>query len=170
MIPMTTSALAGSARPWRRIGLITTAVLLTFAMSGCFRLVNTQTYAVGLETNRANLVIHTNSTRVLYELGKGGGVGVSRDILLGQVPSKIPITTKQRAVICAASAALCMSADQIGRTIVSWFKSDLRNRGDYWESLSYAGRNGRCFTWTFAPARNLTHKAIGTSGCARGRK
>ncbi|WP_426571791.1 hypothetical protein [Aquihabitans sp. McL0605] len=151
-----------------RPSLVAGLLVLTLFGTGCFRMVNTKTYAVGLETNRANLVIHTASTNGLYRIGKAGGPTVSRSVVLSQTPSKIPITVKQRAAICVVNLALCASADQIGRTLVSWFKSDIRNRGDFWEALSYAGQHGRCFAWTFAPSRNLTHKGVGTSGCKRG--
>lgn len=140
----------------------------TSLLAGCFVLTEGSNYGIGFETNRGNVVIYKKATDYLYAKGKKEGSSASRKILADAVPSALPISTRQRALICAISVALCLSSDQIGRTLVSWFKNDVRHRSDFWEALSYAGRNDRCFAWTFIPSRNLTHKGTGTAGCKTG--
>lgn len=154
-----------SSRP-----LVAVLVALATALvaTGCLTLTSGRNYAVGFETTRANVVILKKATNYLYGEGRKHGSAKSREILLGATPDSIPISTAQRAVICSLSLALCLSANHIGRTIVGWFKSDIRHRSDFWEALSYAGRHDRCFAWTFIPSRNLTHKGTGTSGCRTG--
>ncbi len=146
------------------------ALLLTVALaSGCFRLVERETFAIGAETNRVNLVVHTKASKALYDIARMHGTATARSIVVSQTPPTVSISRLQKATLCGFSVALCLSADQIGRTLVSWFKSDIRHRSDFWEALSSAGRSGRCFTWTVVPSRNLTHKGLGTSGCGRGK-
>lgn len=154
-----------SSRP-----LVATVVALATALlaTGCLTLTSGRNYAIGFETNRANLVVHTAASKALYDLGRAKGSQAARGALLSGTPDRIPISGAQRLAICAASAALCLSADHIGRMLVGWFRSDVRHRSDFWEALSTAGRNRRCFAWTFAPRRNLTHKGLGTSGCRVG--
>lgn len=144
------------------------ALATALVATGCLTLTNGRNYAIGLETTRANLVIHTAASKALHEIGRSAGSSTARRMLVDATPSRIPISTAQRFALCTVSSALCLSADQIGRMLVGWFRSDVRNRGDFWEALSDAGRHRRCFAWTFAPSRNLTHKGIGTSGCRVG--
>ena len=152
----------------RRSATCASLLLSLGLLTGCFTLVDGRNYAIGTETTRANVVVHTVATKFLYGRGVAKGAGESRTILLAAIPDKIAISKPLRLAICGVSVALCLSADQIGRTLVSWFKSDIRTRGDFWESLRSAGRDGRCFAWTFTPSRNLTTKGVGTSGCKAG--
>jgi len=144
------------------------ALATALVATGCLTLTSGRNYAIGFETNRANLVVHTAASKALYDLGKAAGSQAARDALLQGTPDRIPISAAQRIAICGVSAFLCLSADQIGRTLVGWFRSDIRNRSDFWEAVSAAGRDRRCFAWTFVPRRNLTHKGLGTSGCRVG--
>ena len=141
---------------------------IAFLTSSCFVLVNGANHGIGMERNRANVVVYKTATNYLYDRGLKEGPAESRRILIGAVPVKLKITTTQRAAICLISIALCLSVDAIGRTLVSWFKSDIRHRGDFWEALTDAATRHHCFAWTFVPSRNLTHKGTGTAGCKTG--
>ena len=143
-------------------------VVLSLAASGCFALIDQRNSGVGVEANRVNVVVYKTATKFLYDLGRQKGSGAARQLVLAGTPKRIEISTSQRLAICALSPALCLSADQIGRTIVNWFRSDIRSRADFWEALSAAGSQHRCFAWTFLPSRNLTHKGTGTAGCRTG--
>ena len=154
-----------SSRP---LVAIVVALATALVATACLTLTSGRNYAIGFETNRANLVVHTAATQALYDIGRAHGTRAARDVLLAGTPTRIPITRTQRLAICGVSLLLCLSADQIGRTLVGWFRSDVRGRSDFWEALSAAGRNRRCFAWTFVPRRNLTHKGLGTSGCRVG--
>jgi hypothetical protein len=144
------------------------AVVCVLVLAGCFRLVEHKTYAIGFETNRANLVIHTTPTQVLHQVGRRAGQHEARKLILAATPATLTISTRQRLLLCTVSTGLCLTAPQVGRLLVSWFRSDITRRSDFWEALSQAGRRQRCFAWTAVPSRNLTHKGIGTSGCAPG--
>ncbi len=151
------------------VRLVALTLIMALLTTGCFSMRQGETFAVGTERNRANVVIFTKPSKFLAAYGQKHGSRSARKLILSQTPNKVRITAKQRAAICVISVALCLSADLIGRRIISWFKSDIRNRADFWPPLHHAGKANRCFTWTFAPSRNLTHKGIGTSGCERGR-
>jgi hypothetical protein len=155
-------------RPRARTWSATAALLAILLLGGCFRLVEHDTYAVGFESNRANLVIHANHTRLLHDLARRDGAKAARNVILAVTPKAFPISTRQRLLLCTISTALCLSAPQIGATMMRWFRSDIGHRRDFGEALSQAGGSRRCFAWTFLPRRNLTHKGLGTSGCARG--
>jgi hypothetical protein len=144
------------------------ALLAILLLGGCFRLVEHDTYAIGFETNRANLVIHAQHTRALRDLARRDGPKAARNVILAVTPKAFPISTRQRLLLCTISTALCLSAPQLGATVTRWFRSDIAHRRDFPEALSHAGGRGRCFAWTFLPRRNLTHKGLGTAGCARG--
>lgn len=153
----------------RTTPLATTVALVTAVLlAGCFRLVSEKTYAIGFETTRANLVVHTAATSGLYAVASNQGVAAARQLVLHATPPALPISTKQRFVLCAISTPLCLTAPQIGRTVVGWFRQDIAHRPDFLDALSSAARRHRCFAWTFVPRRNLTHKGLGTSGCATG--
>jgi len=155
-------------RPTRIRGVLPAILVMSVLMSGCFALTDERNHGIGLERNRANVLVYKRATRFLYDQGAAHGSAKARQILLDAAPDKIKISATQRIAICAVSASLCLTADQIGRVIVGWFRSDIRSRSDFWEALSYAGRNDRCLAWTFAPSRNLTHKDDGVAGCRTG--
>jgi hypothetical protein len=150
------------------LGVVVMLATITLLTTGCFALTSERNHGIGVEANRANLVVYTVATDHLYNEGQAKGSRHARQLLIDATPSRIPITRLQRAAICTLSVPLCISADLIGRTLISWFKSDIRNRGDFWEALSYASTHDRCFAWTFVPRRNLTHKGRGTAGCRSG--
>jgi hypothetical protein len=149
-------------------GPLALAAVCVLLLSGCFRLVEHKTYAIGFETHRANLVIHTTPTQVLHQVGRRSGQRAARTLILAGTPTTLAISTRQRLLLCTVSTGLCLTAPQLGRLLVGWFRADVTQRSDFWEALSQAGHRGRCFAWTAIPSRNLTHKAIGTSGCAKG--
>jgi hypothetical protein len=157
-----------TARAAAHLRLLALCTVLALAASGCFVLKDGRNHGIGTETNRANLVVYRKATNFLHQKGKVDGVAASRQLLLAATPESISISRAQRAAICAISVGLCLTAPQIGRTLVSWFRTDVRTRSDYWEALSQARSRGRCFAWTFAPSRNLTHKGVGTAGCKDG--
>lgn len=141
------------------------ALASTMLLAACFTLKKGETYAIGFERNRANLVVYTDATKVIYTIARDQGSATARRFLLDQAPSSIPISRAERLAICAVSIPLCLGADALGRVLLSWFRHDIRSRGDFWEAVSQAMHGRRCFAWTFLPRRNLTHKGIGTSGC-----
>lgn len=151
-------------------GLAALAVSLTMilVLGGCFVLREGRTYAIGAERNRVNVVIFQRPTAGLHDFGRSKGSTAARRLIISQVPRKFPISLRQRALICAVSWSLCLSADRIGRTVASWFRADIRGRSDFWPALSRASRHRRCFAWTFIPSRNLTDKGRGTAGCRAG--
>ena len=159
-----------STKPPRTRGfaLVPLVLALSILTSGCFALIDQRNSGIGMEANRANVLVYKKATRFLYEQGAQHGSARARRFVLDATPDRIKVSTAQRVAICAISPGLCLSTDQIGRMIVSWFRSDIRNRSDFWEALSYAGRHDRCFAWTFIPSRNLTHKGTGTAGCRTG--
>lgn len=151
------------------LAAVAVGILAVLLLSSCLSVRQGKNFAIGTESNRANAVVFARASKDLTTIARLKGVRAARNTILALTPNKVRITPKQRLVMCAASPALCLSADLIGRTLISWFKSDIRHRGDFWEALNHAGRTGRCFAWTFAPSRNLTHKGIGTSGCRWGK-
>lgn len=155
-------------RAARRVETLAITMALSLLATGCFSLMNNRNHGIGLEANRANLVVYKAATNYLYGRGAAHGTHEAREILVRAAPPKFEITLKQRAAMCTISPVLCLSADKIGRTLISWFKSDIKHRSDFWEALAYAGRHDRCFAWTFIPRRNLTHKGTGTAGCRTG--
>lgn len=157
------------AAPSSRLSVVALTTISILLLSGCFRLVEHKTYAIGFETNRANLVIHTTPTQVLHQVGRRSGAHEARRLILAATPSTLAISTRQRLLLCTLSTGLCLTAPQLGRMLVSWFRADITRRADFWNALSEAGRRQRCFAWTAIPSRNLTHKGVGTSGCATGR-
>lgn len=156
------------ARAAAHLRLLALCSALAIATTGCFVLRDGRNHGIGTETNRANLVVYRVATDFLHQKGRADGVAASRKLLLDATPDTIAVTKAERAAICALSVALCLTAPQIGRTLVSWFRSDIRTRSDYWEALTQARSRGRCFAWTFLPSRNLTHKGVGTAGCRDG--
>ena len=156
------------SRRSQQIVLLALVAVISVLATGCFTFRQNKTYAIGTEANRANIVVHVVPTHQLVDLAQAKGYRAARNAVASQVPSRIEIRRIERAAICAVSLALCLSADQIGRMIASWFKDDIRNRGDFREALDAADARNRCFAWTFVPRRNLTHKGVGTSSCRQG--
>jgi hypothetical protein len=157
-----------SARGQASLRLLALCTVLVLATTSCFVLNDGRNHGIGTETHRANLVVYRVATTFLHQKGKVDGIAESRKLLLAATPASISISRAQRVAICSLSVALCLTAPQIGRTLVSWFRADIATRPDYWEALSQARLRGRCFAWTFLPSRNLTHKAVGTAGCRDG--
>ena len=69
------------------------------------------------------------------------------------------------AVLCSANPALCVAGDYVPDLVLSWFRSDVRNRSDFGTNLSSAAGLNECFAWTIVPSRNFTEKPVGNSGC-----
>lgn len=151
----------------RRRGSQALAVLLSMmVLSGCFVLKQGETFAIGTETNRLNLVVFVGPTAVLDQVRANDGTTAARNLVLDQSPKTLSLSTTQLALACAlGGASLCVAAYLIPGVLLSRFKSDVRNRSDFGGDLAAAARQDDCFAWTALPGRNFTTKPPRNSGC-----
>ena len=143
-----------------------TAVLLAVLVvisSSCIVLVQDDTFAIGTESYRANLVIYVETTDVLDVVRREYGTQVARDLVLSQAPPSLSLPGPVMAVLCSANPALCVAGDYVPDLVPSWFRSDVRNRSDFGTNLSSAAGQDECFAWTIVPSRNFTEKPVGNS-------
>jgi hypothetical protein len=157
------SALVWSAARGRR-GPIAAAVV-ALLLSSCITLVQDDTFAIGTEGHRANLVIYVDPTHVLDQVRQGYGTTAARNLVLQQTPSSLRLPGAVLSLLCAANPALCVAGTYVPDLVLSWFRSDVRNRSDFGTNLASAASQQDCFAWTFVPSRNFTEKPIGNSGC-----
>lgn len=148
--------------PGRRLAAAVVAALVS---ASCIVLVQNETFAVGTETNRANLVIYVDTTAVLEVVRVNAGTQKARDVVLARTPQHLHLPNKVMTLLCLVNTVLCAAGDRVPDIVLSWFRSDVRNRGDFGGNLADAARQGDCFAWTFVPQRNFTEKPIGNSGC-----
>jgi hypothetical protein len=142
------------------------ALVLAVVLSSCFVLKQGETFAIGTETNRLNLVVYASATSVLDQVRAKDGTRAARDVVLAAAPDDLSLTTAQLAVACAVGGAgLCAASHLVPGILLSWFKSDVRNRSDFGSDLAAAARQKDCFAWTALPGRNFTTKPSGNSGC-----
>lgn len=161
---MTTSPSTASGRAFAALAIALTGALL---LSGCFVLRQDQEFAIGTESNRANLVIHrTYSASLDRDLIHGHGVQVARDVVLAASPSSFSLSGVYGR-ICWLNPALCIGVYALAHTVMSWWRSDVRGRGDFHEAMHEARVENKCFAWTFVAGsgRNFTVKPRGNSGC-----
>ena len=147
--------------------LVTAALLAVFMAftSSCIVLVQDDTFAIGTESYRANLVVYVHTTEVLDLVRREYGTQAARDLVLSQTPPAITLPAPVVVVLCAANTALCVAGDYVPNLVLSWFRSDVRNRSDFGTNLSSAAGQHKCFAWTIVPSRNFTEKPVGNSGC-----
>lgn len=142
------------------------AVLFAVLLSSCFVLKQDETFAVGTEASRLNLVVFVSPTHGLNTIRVADGTSAARNVVLTQTPSTLSLSTTQLALACTfGGAALCVAAHLIPGVLLNWFKDDLRHRSDFGGDLSAADVQRDCFAWTAVPNRNFTTKSTGTSGC-----
>lgn len=151
----------------RTFAAATTIFLASMLASSCIVLVQDETFAIGTESHRANLVIYVDPTSILDQVRQQHGTTVARDLVLAQAPGSIRLPSTVMAMLCAANPALCVAGSYVPNLVLSWFRSDVRNRSDFGTNLASAADQGDCFAWTFVPSRNFTEKPIGNSGCRR---
>ena len=82
-------------------------VALCLVLSSCFVLKQNETFAIGTETNRLNLVIFVDWTGVLDEYRVQNGSTKTRNLVLEQTPQSISLSAGQKALACTLSAAAC---------------------------------------------------------------
>jgi hypothetical protein len=152
---------AGYRRPFVAV-LLAAFVAVT---SSCIVLVQDDTFAIGTESYRANLVVYVETTSVLDWVRREHGTQVARDLVLSQTPPSLHLPGPVMAVLCGANPALCVAGDYVPDLVLSWFRSDVRNRSDFGTNLSSAASQGKCLAWTIVPSRNFTEKPVGNSGC-----
>jgi hypothetical protein len=152
---------AGFRRPLVAV-LLAAFVAVT---SSCIVLVQDDTFAIGTESYRANLVLYVETTDVLDVVRREYGTQVARDLVLSQAPPSLHLPGPVMAVLCGANPALCVAGDYVPDLVLSWFRSDVRNRSDFGTNLSSAAGQNKCFAWTIVPSRNFTEKPVGNSGC-----
>lgn len=161
------------------VTLVAVSCVLVLVAAGCFRLVDNRSHGVGAEYvsspfggyTRLNVVVYRKATRWVYdEKAVKESYRAARNIFIAVSPDKFKLSTSEKAVACLFLGPLgcTLGLDQVGRIVLSGWKADLRNRGDFNESLRDAARGNRCFAWTFVPERNFTTKPNGNSGCRFG--
>ena len=144
------------------------AVTAALLLSGCFVLTQNQTFAVGTESNRANLVIYEGVSEVIDNVAiHNGSVAIARQLVLDRTPSSFSIPTSVRVMACSLGVAGCVAQATLPGLVMSWWRSDVRNRGDFHEAVHQARVENKCFAWTFVAltGRNFTVKPHGNSGC-----
>lgn len=146
---------AGSRRP---LAAVLLAVLVAVT-SSCIVLVQDDTFAIGTESHRANLVVYVETTEVLDTIRREHGTQLARDLVLSQAPPTLRLPGPVMAVLCGANPALCVAGDYVPDLVLSWFRSDVRNRGDFGTNLASAAAQNDCFAWTIVPSRNFTEKS-----------
>ncbi|MCA8972845.1 MAG: hypothetical protein KDB21_13345 [Acidimicrobiales bacterium] len=140
--------------------------LLVALLSSCFVLKQTETFAIGTESTRLNLVVFVSPSNILDQVRVKDGTAAARKLVLAAAPDSLSLTSTQLALACAVGgAALCAAAHLVPGVLLSWFKSDVRNRSDFGSDLKSAAAQKDCFAWTAVPGRNFTTKPPGNSGC-----
>lgn len=153
------------ARRARRVGRPVAVALAALVLSSCLVLKQDQSFAIGTEAHRANLVVYVTQSTYLDHVRTLEGTTVARNTLLAATPTSISLPPAVMTVLCSANPALCVAGDYVPDLVLSWFRSDVRNRSDFANDLSSAARQQDCFAWTFVPSRNFTTKPTGNSGC-----
>lgn len=146
----------------------TVALAASLLLSSCFVLIQGEMFAVGTESNRANLVVHRTYSRSLDLDGIHGiGVARTRQMVINATPSSFRIPLAARAMACSLGVAGCVAQATLPGLVRSWWLNDVRYRGDFGEALHQARVENKCFAWTFVAisGRNFTVKPRGNSGC-----
>jgi hypothetical protein len=164
--------LTAGASPWsptvlrgRRLLALAMVVVASLLLSSCLVLHQGDGFAIGTETTRVNLVLFRNVTVLEDAVVHASGTSEARRQILAATPSSIHLSGSVMATICAVAGLLCLAAPTAARIVLSWWRSDVRNRSDFHEALHEGRAEDKCFAWTFAPSRNFTVKSRGTSGC-----
>jgi hypothetical protein len=150
----------------RKLATIAVALAVSLVLSSCVLFRQGNEFAVGAETNRVNLVVYRAPSAALDQYSHASGTTAARNLLIDVTPSRISITGVYR-TICLVNPTLCVGSLLLARQVVSWWRSDVRNRGDFHEALHEAKAERKCFAWTFVAfsGRNFTVKPSGNSGC-----
>lgn len=154
-------------RSIRRHTLPVIAIVAAVLLAGCLVLIQNNTFAIGTESNRANLVLHVGTTNVVHFIIDDQSVSAARNAVLAATPSSLSIPTAVRVIACSLGVAGCVAQWLLPDLVMSWWKDDVRNRGDFAEAVDDAVASDDCFAWTFVAGsgRNFTHKPPGNSGC-----
>lgn len=150
----------------RKLATIAVALAVSLVLSSCVLFRQGNEFAVGAESNRVNLVVFRAPSAALDHFSHTDGTTAARNLLIDVTPSHISISGVYGR-ICALNPPLCVGAVLLARQVVSWWRSDVRNRGDFHEALHEAKAENKCFAWTFVAysGRNFTVKPSGNSGC-----
>lgn len=150
----------------RKLATIAVALAVSLVLSSCVLFRQGNEFAVGAESNRVNLVVYRTPSEALDTLIHAKGSTMARNLLVDVTPSTISISGVY-GPICAINPPLCIGTVLLARQVVSWWKSDVRNRGDFHEAMHEANAENKCFAWTFVAfsGRNFTVKPSGNSGC-----
>lgn len=155
-------------RPRTKLAMGGVALIAAMLLSGCFVLVQNETFAIGTETNRANLVVYRDPSRFIeVNVIHTSGVTNARNVVIDHTPDRIDVPHSVRALACAMGATSCVAVHLFPSVVRSQWVSDVRGRGDFHGAMYEAASGGRCFAWTFVAAsgRNFTTKPVGNSGC-----
>ena len=153
--------MAKQVRPGRVLGLFA-LVLAATLLTSCFVLKQDETFAIGTETTRVNLVVYIDPTHGLNAIRVSDGTTAARNLVLSQTPSSLSLTSTQLALACSlGGAALCGAAYLIPGVLLNWFKDDVRHRSDFGSDLSAADQQKDCFR-----LRRRRSRRVGS--CSRG--